>query len=35
VYVTAMSALGRLLASCREQSSVAYIAPTPSWTMRA
>jgi len=35
VYVSAMSALGRLLATCREESSVAYVAPPPSWTMRA
>jgi hypothetical protein len=35
VYVYAMSALGRLLAACRESCSVAAIAPAPTFTLRA
>jgi hypothetical protein len=29
IYVLAMSALGRRLAACRENCSVAYVAPAP------
>jgi hypothetical protein len=35
VYVWSMSALGRWLAACRENSSVAYVAPAAQGTLGA